>query len=231
MKNIRGKSVKKSRDWIQEKKVMWSSYRHMKKKTDTKLKTSKKITIECWICRTVPEGRERMSDLIPSSLAEREKTNFDSRRFVKDFLWLMGSFVHPVLQSRFIQIFSNIQFQRLVLRLVNGSLEWAGTSRDFGRRRRNGCMLIVGFFLRKTFFNYLLVADRLRMGEQAELLCRVDFPLYAIASVSFNLCHCFGWFYFHVSFVFLPSCFINIHALSPLWQCLSLFLSLREATI
>ena len=30
MKNIRGKSVKKSRDWIQEKKVRWPSFGLMK---------------------------------------------------------------------------------------------------------------------------------------------------------------------------------------------------------
>ena len=47
MKNIRGKSVKKSRDWIQEKKVILSSYGHMKKKNISNSKHVKKNNIEC----------------------------------------------------------------------------------------------------------------------------------------------------------------------------------------
>ena len=84
-----------------------------------------------------------------------------------------------------------------------GSLQWAGTSSGFGRRRKLDAFW--GIFL----IYLLLVADGLRMGEQAELLCRVDFPLYAIASVGlFLLCHRLGQLYFQVSFVIvsLPLC-------------------------
>ena len=82
MKNIRGKSVKKSRDWIQEKKVKI----HI-------LKTEQIWNAEMgqiWnaeICRTVPGGRGRMSDQTQSSPAEREKTNFDATKLVKVFFY------------------------------------------------------------------------------------------------------------------------------------------------
>ena len=99
-----------------------------------------RTNMECWIFRTVPGGKGRTSDLTPSSLAEREKTNFETTIRVKDFLWLIGSFVHSILQSRFMQIFSNLSsfrglqtrssFQRLVKANLRAELQrlWQRTN-------------------------------------------------------------------------------------------------------
>ena len=96
MKNIRGKSVKKSRDWIQEKKVndCWDSMTPTH--TNTKHKMEMKFFLnpascDQWISRTGPEGRARMSDRTPSSPAEREKTNFDRRPRLQIFYDWKGS--------------------------------------------------------------------------------------------------------------------------------------------
>ena len=73
--------------------------------------------------------------------------------------------------------------------------------------------------LMKTLINYLLVADGLRMGEQAELLCRVDFPLYAIASVVFFYAIAISGFFYYaiasVSFISKPPSSLSaFHAVS-----------------
>ena len=89
-------------------------------------------------------ARRKGKDVRPDSkfTGRKRKDKFWSET-CESFLWLIGSLAHPVLQSRFIQIFSNIQFQRLVLQ-IRSSLRFVLEScSDLGKHLMH-LMLCIG---------------------------------------------------------------------------------------
>ena len=108
MKNIRGKSVKKSRDWIQEKKVRWFSFG---------LKNSTQQTWNAGFAGPCQEEREGCQTWLQVHWKKEKRQILKQQNLWKIFYDWLGALSIPYFDpdSRFMQIFSNISSFRGIL--------------------------------------------------------------------------------------------------------------------